>query len=103
MCPPPPPPPCNPSVLASGSQFITNSLSLHITPAGSIKHYIQEVMESEVGSTAVLADEVDGLRDLPDLVHELDAAVGQPQSSHCDYISAGAMTVWQIFLCDVTS
>ena len=49
--------------------------------------YVSENLPDAAAS--VLEEEVRGLREMPDLVQELDAALGGPQCSHLHYISTG--------------
>ena len=68
--------------------------SLHCFPTpASILHYIQELLPDSTAS--VLGEEAAGLRDTSDLVSELDRAIGEPQTSHCDYISSGMTNTLQ--------
>ena len=69
------------------SSPLSSLCPLCIPLPASILHYIQELLPDLAAS--VLGEEVCGLRDMTDLVRELDTAIGEPQTSQCDYISSG--------------
>ena len=54
--------------------------------SGTILHYIREMLPD---SASVLADETSDMKELPELVNELEQAVGESRMTYFDYISPG--------------
>ena len=55
-----------------------------------MREYLEEVLQPELERPAVLAEDVEGLRQLPQLVAELERAVGgDSHFGHTHFISSG--------------